>query len=41
MRLAQRRGLRVRIGGLDAPAGKADLSGVVAQLRGALREQHA
>ena len=38
--LAQRRRQRTFVGAFDASARKADLSGVILQVRGALREQH-
>jgi len=40
-RFAQRRGRGAAVGGLDTAAGEADLPRVMAQLSGALREQHA
>ena len=39
-RFARCCGRRAAVARLDTPAGKADLPGVIAQLRGALREQH-
>ena len=38
--LAQCRRQRAFVGGFDAPARKADLAGVILQVRGALRQQH-